>query len=211
MNSILLVDDHVIFRESLVRSVEGFAGELGFDTILQASNGREAIQQFFENDHIKIVILDIQMPEMDGIQTLKAIRKNRLRAKVIILTRFGDNALIRHTLKLGACGFLTKNCSLQDLKLTLKKVLSHQKHFPCYTKEAVEERSMTTLPSIDLSPREFQLLDLIVRGKSNKQIAQYLSLELNTIESYRKALFKKTQTTNGADLTRFAFINGLIK
>lgn len=146
---------------------------------------------------------------MNGIKALELMKKNKPGIKIIVITQLESDELILHALKLGAASFLTKNCDLSELEFAIRKVLDNKEYFPDYVSVAITKLKGGHLATLDLSPREYQVLRMVVEGKANKEIANLLFLELYTIESYRKSIMRKTKTTNAADLTRFAFKVGL--
>lgn len=205
--NILIADDHTLFRSSLVKTI---SYHTGLYQCHQASNGKEALE-YLEKVVMDIVILDVQMPVLDGIQTLKIIRDRDLSVKVLMLTQFQTKALIIHLLNLGANGFLAKNCNVSEFLKALQDINLYGVYNSLEISKALKWkfRQGREAPSLSLSPRELQILKLVILGKSNKMISEHLNLKISTIESYRKELMKKTKTANAAELAVFGMSSGL--
>jgi two-component system, NarL family, response regulator DegU len=205
--SILLVDDHRLFRSALTRLLRTF--KFPFD-LYEASNGKEGMN-VLKKEKIDIVLLDIQMPEMGGVEMLKILRREGKQTKVIMLTQFEDQSLIVYLRHLGANGFLFKNCEPTQLKETIQKVFVSGIGYIQETVNVTDPilSNDAGLSNLDISPREFQVLVLIKDGKTNKEVARILGLTIRTIESYRKRLIKKTKSKNTIGLINLAYRTGM--
>lgn len=203
MLRILLVDDHVLLRVAIARTLGSLHQDYFF---YHASNGDEALS-ILNEENIDLMLLDIQMPVKNGIDTFKEFKRLGLNTKVIILTMLGEASLIIHLLKLGANGFLLKDCEIEELEEAISKTMTEGGYHGNIVEIAMKEfvRYPDLFPNLNLSPREFQVLELIKNGLSNKDMARHLHLGVNTIESYRKALMEKTKCNNTADLVTFAY------
>jgi DNA-binding NarL/FixJ family response regulator len=208
MANLLLVEDHTLFREMLAHHLQNL--QVGYH-LFMASHGREALE-IISSEKIDLVLLDVQMPIMGGIETLKALRQTKYRTKVIILTMLEDKSLISHMIDLGANGFLSKNSELEEMECAIENVLKCGKHVNSLVLEAVSMRELSpeSQGSLSLSARELQILAQIMEGHKNAEIAVNLGLEVYTIVSYRKNLMQKTKTKNVADLVSFAIKAGLL-
>jgi DNA-binding NarL/FixJ family response regulator len=204
---ILLVDDHRLFRSALIRLMQSFKFPVDY---FEASNGAEGMA-LLNTQKIDIVLLDIQMPEMGGIEMLKSIRRDGKQTKIIMLTQFQDQSLIVYLLQLGANGFLLKSCETKELEEAIQKVNSEGHYYDQQVSKAVEQNlsNEEKLSNLDITPREFQVLVLIKDGKSNKEVARNLGLTIRTIESYRKRLIKKTNSKNTIGLISLAYRTGI--
>lgn len=204
---VLLVEDHIVVRQALVRALK--PGKRAYQ-LYEASNGEEALHILLK-ENIDIILLDLQMPIKNGIETLMEIRKTDTKTKIVILSMHSDSPLVLHALKLGANGFLTKDIDLDTLEAAIDKALNGDYMQNGVTPSVIEEftRHPQDFPNLNLSPREFQLLELIKLGLTNKDIARHLRLQLMTVESYRKSLMKKTKCANIAELVSFAHKIGL--
>ncbi len=207
MLTLLLVDDHTLFRETLAKALKKSSNRY---TILEASNGVEALE-ILKKRHVDLMLLDVQMPIMNGVETFKEVKKIGLKTKVVILTMFGEATLIIHLLKLGVNGFLLKDVGFDELEAAISKTLIEGGCHNDLVRKIMEEYVMYPdhFPSLNLSPREFQVLELIKLGLTNKEMATYLHLEVFTVESYRKTLMDKTKCANTAELVSFAYKIGV--
>jgi DNA-binding NarL/FixJ family response regulator len=205
--SILLVDDHKLFRYAIGRLIRTFSLNVN---LMEAANGREAIK-ILASHHVDLVLLDVQMPEMGGIDTIKQLRHDGSQAKVIILTQFHDESLIVYMLQLGANGFLFKACEPPELEKAILAVIEKGHYYDDHVMKAIERNLSREikLSNLDISPREFQVLVLLKEGMSNKEVAKNLGLTLSTVESYRKRLIKKTGSKNTVDLVSLAYRTGI--
>jgi DNA-binding NarL/FixJ family response regulator len=207
MIQILLVDDHTLFRQTLASTLPQLSNQF---VVEQAVNGRDALD-FLDTHSIDLVLLDIQMPVMNGIEAFKHIKKTHPKVKVLALTQLDEASLIIYLLRLGINGFLVKNVDLDELARAIMETMEKGE----YTNELVSHVLKQYLampdqfPNLSLSPREFQLLELIKMGMSNKEMAHHLDLEVFTVESYRKSLMQKTKCRNTADVVSFAYKIGI--
>ena len=192
---ILTVDDHPIVRQ-------GIAGLIGVQpdmvVVGEASNGREAIQQY-RTYHPDVTLMDLQMPEMGGIDALIAIRNEFPDAKVIVLTTYAGDAQILRALKAGAQGYLLKNTLHKELLDTIRAVQAGKKMVsPEVSYQIAEHATDDTL-----TPAEVSVLRLIAAGNLNKQIADRLSISEETVKSRVKNILSKL---GAADRTQAAMI-----
>jgi len=177
----------------------------------QAANGEEALTSIHLST-IDVVLLDMQMPVLNGIGTMKRIKELPVKPLVIILTQFDDQALITNMLHLGANGFLSKDCEPEELERAILSVLKIG-YFINQLTSAVIHKNISKnneLASIEISSRELEVMVLLKDGKSSKEIASKLGLTLHTIESYRKSLMKKTHCKNVADVVSLAYRTGMV-
>jgi DNA-binding NarL/FixJ family response regulator len=203
--TILVTDDHNLFRKSLIGIIATFNPDY---VLTEASNGVEALE-VLEKGTVDVVLLDIQMPGMDGIELLGEIRRKRISVKVIVLSQFDENALIAHAMSLGVNAFLNKTCPPEELDRALQAVLENGFY---QSAAAVQGLRLALDPdhvNLNLSVRERQMIGLLKEGKSNKEIAMIQQLAVHTVETYRKALLKKTRCKNVTELISFAYRVGL--
>jgi two-component system response regulator DegU len=206
---LLVVDDHQLFRKSLVRLLEIFPINL---TLIEAGSGMEALDKL-NSDQIDIVLLDIQMPSLNGIDCLRKMKELHPQVKVIILTQFDEPALIVHLVALGADCFLLKDSSPNELEKAIATVIQDGQYFTELVHETLAlnlGKKGQQLAQLDISPREFQVANLLKDGLSTEEIAGKLGLATFTVSSYRKTLMKKTKSKNVADLIRLLFSIGLV-
>ena len=199
---ILAVDDHPVVRQ-------GIAGLIGIQTdmVLQgeASNGREAIQQF-RIHHPDITLMDLQMPEMNGLDALIAIRNEFTDAKIIVLTTYAGDVQIVRALKAGAQGYLLKNTLHKELLNTIRAVYSGKKTLsPEVSFEIAEHATDDTL-----TPAEISVLRLIAAGNTNKQIADQLSVTEETVKSRVKCILSKLGANDRTHAATIGLKRGII-
>jgi len=194
---ILSVDDHPVVRQ-------GIAGLIGVQSDMvvvgEAANGRDAIQQFRAH-HPDITLMDLQMPEMNGIDALIAIRNEFPDARVIVLTTYAGDVQIIRALKAGAQAYLLKNTLHKDLLDTIRAVHSGKKALSPEISHEIAEHSTDDA----LTPAEISVLRLIAAGNANKQIADQLSITEETVKSRVKSILSKL----GANDRTHAAIIGL--
>ena len=180
---VLTVDDHPLLREG-IKAIIDQAGDM--EMVAQASNGREAIQQF-RKVRPDVTLMDVQMPEIDGIEALIAIRNEFPDARVIVLTTYKGDAQAMRALKAGAQAFLLKSLLQQEMLDTIRAVHEGHKRIG---QEVAEELADHFNDEV-LTPREVDVLRLIAQGNSNKEIADRLSMSQDTVKSHVKNIFTK--------------------
>ncbi len=209
---IIIADDHQIFREGLVAMLEK-QGE--FNVIGQAENGREIIALAKEMNP-DVVIMDISMPDLNGIEATKQIQKEMKEIKVIALSMHNDKRFITRALGAGAQGYLLKECAFDELSDAIHTIMSDQIYLSKTITSIVIKDYLEKLdvdPNVKtlrvLSVRETEVLQLIAEGKSSKGIASDMFLSVKTIETYRKHIMDKLDIHTVAELTKYAISEGL--
>jgi DNA-binding NarL/FixJ family response regulator len=199
---ILAVDDHPVVRQ-------GIAGLVGIQTDMslvgEASNGRDAIQQF-RTHRPDITLMDLQMPEMNGIDALIAIRNEFSDAKVIVLTTYAGDTQILRALKAGAQAYLLKNTLHRDLLDTIRAVHSGKKTLSPEVSYQIAEHATDDA----LTPAEILVLRLIAAGNANKQIAHQLSITEETVKSRVKSILSKLGANDRTHAAMIGLKRGII-
>lgn len=211
---VLLVEDHEIVREGLKALLEA---EKNIKIAGEASNGREAL--FLVKASLPdVVLMDVNMPVMNGIEATQLIKKEFPEVKVLILSMHDHESYLIDMLDAGANGYVIKNCSREELIFAIKKVASDGVYIgPEFTLGMLAKYKNSSAfnieknPDISLSDYEIEVLQLVAEGLTNVEMAQKLHTSVRTIETRRKRLQEKTKTSNTATLIRFAVLNGLIK
>ena len=208
---VLLVDDHQLILDglkSLLKESDNLvvAGE--------ANNGREAIR-LLDILNVDVVLMDIDMPVMNGIDALKEIKRIKPMAKVIILSMHNESGMIRNLLGIGADGYLLKSTSQDELIRAITKVAHGDKYFSADVTLSLLNPSQSTFQSSKqqieiLTIREEEILKLIAEGFSNKEIGARLFISHRTVDTHRTNLMKKLNVVNIAGLISFAIKSGLI-
>ena len=200
---ILAVDDHPLVRE-------GIAGLVGVQPdmtlVAQACNGRDAIQQF-RTHHPDITLMDLQMPEMNGIDALMAIRNEFPDAKVIVLTTYAGDVQIVRALKAGAQAYLLKNTLHKELTDTIRAVHAGKKALSPEASYEIAEHATDDV----LTPAEIAVLRLIAAGNANKQIADQLSITEETVKSRVKCILSKLGANDRTHAAMIGLKRGIIE
>lgn len=205
----LIADDHAIVRKGLAQMLRE---EFSTAEIMEVSNSNEVLDQI--NRQIwDVILLDISMPGRNGIETLKQIRGNGIKAPILMLSMHPEDQYAIRVLKAGASGFLNKESATEELLAAVHKVLSGRK----YITAAVAEKLAETMADGGekqahelLSDREMQVLQRIASGKTVSEIADEISLSVNTISTYRTRILEKLNLNNNAELTRYALDHNLV-
>lgn len=207
--NILLTDDHQIIIDGL-KSLLKNSEEINVSA--QANTGREALR-ILGILSIDVVLMDIDMPVMNGIEALKEIRKHYGDVKVIILSMHKEAGMIKSLIELGANGYLLKSCPQDELIGAITKVATGQSYFSTDVTLALLNPAGTSNPDKKnelLTDRETEILKLIVAGFSNKEIGDQLFISHRTVDTHRTNLMKKLDVNNIAGLISYAIKNGIV-
>lgn len=199
---ILTVDDHPVLRRGIAAILEG---EPDMVLVAEASNGREALA-LFRTHHPDITLMDLQMPEMNGIDTILAIRKEFANARIIVLTTYSGGAQAVRAFKVGACGYLLKSMVRKELVETIRSVHAGRKKIP--SEIAVE---MAELHETDiLTEREIEVLREVAAGNSNKMVADHLAISEETVKGHMRSILSKLGTDDRTHAVTIALKRGII-
>ena len=199
---VLSVDDHPLFREGVAALL---AGPSDLTLIAEASNGREAVEQF-RRHRPDVTLMDLQMPEMNGVDAMVAICEEFPSARVIVLTTYVGDALVLRALKAGARGYLLKSLLRKELLETIRLVHAGQKRIvPVVAAELAEHATDDAL-----SPREVDVLRLIAGGNANKAIASQLSITEETVKGHVKNVLAKLAANDRTHAVTIALKRGII-
>ncbi len=202
--SALIVEDQELVREGLALILRQHFPDI---RIYQAGTGTDAIH-ILGLRQINIVLLDIGLPEMSGVEIAQHILKNHPRVKVLIVTQYNGEAMIKNLVKSGVHSFFLKTTAAEEIKDAVSTVLSGKQYIPESLKLALLPSS--DVPAIAFSKREAQILLLLKIGRSSKEISERLQLKESTINSYREDMLQKTHTSNVAQLISYAYENGIL-
>jgi len=220
---IALADDHSLVRDGIKSLLEEFEE---IEVIAEASDGREALE-IIESDTPDILIVDIRMPVLNGIETVSRMTENNSSTRALVLSMHDSDEYVLQSIEAGANGYLLKDTSKEEFVKAIHTVHQGGQYFsgdisPILVKKYLEnvKQKTTTLNSagatetntegIHLTRRQKQILDLVVSGKSNKEIAEELGKSVRTIEAHRFSLMKKMQVKNQIELSNKARELGLI-
>jgi len=209
---ILLAENQNIVSEGLCSLI---SKQTDFELVGEAKNGRTAID--LANKLLPhIVIMNLQIPELNGVEAAKYINKNLPDIKVIALTGYCDNRFMTEMIKAGAKGYLDKDCSFNELIHAINVVFEDKFYLsPTVTGGVLKDylaylTGKKALPVDKLTPRERQVLRLIAEGESMKQISSHLNLSVKTVEIHRRRVMDKLNINSVAELTKYAITEGLI-
>ena len=208
---ILLVDDHKILRDGICSLVKGYDD---MEVIGEAADGRSAIRLVQELSP-DVVIMDISMPDLNGIDATRKITADYPKVKIIALSMHYDKQFVSEMFKAGASGYLIKDSAFDELEHAIRIVMDGKTYInPQIASLVVESLVSQTAPSNHkafslLTDREREVLQLIAEGKSTKQIASDLNVSAKTVESHRRQVMGKLNIRNVAELTKYAIREGL--
>lgn len=201
--TVLIADDHEVVRAGIATVIKSIPG---YKLVGEARNGSEAVQ-LFKQHRPDIVLMDLRMPETDGLEALRQIREAHGAARVIILTTYDTDDDIERALHAGAQAYLLKDATKAELVSCIKAVLAGHKHVA----PAVAARLADRLTSVQLTAREMDVLRFICRGLSNKQIASELFVTESTIKLHANNVFAKLGVSSRTEAMRAALQRGLVR
>lgn len=212
---ILIVDDHDLMRRGIKALLQSHAG---WEVVGEAHTGREAVSKA-EELKPDVVVLDISMPDLNGIEAARRIRKSAPNTEVLILSVHYSDQLIRDILEAGVRGYIVKSDSDRDLVIAVETLANHK---PFFTPRATEVilsnfngvRSGNDLPESvrdRLTSREREIVQLLAEGKSSKEVASSLGISVKTAETHRANIMRKLQLHTVTDLVRYAVRNQIIE
>ncbi|HEX4159940.1 MAG TPA: response regulator transcription factor [Rhizomicrobium sp.] len=200
--TVLIVDDHPLLREGVAAVL---LTQRDMHLVGEAANGSEALdlyRQFRPN----VTLMDLQMPEMGGIETIQAIRSEYPNARIIVLTTYSGDMQIVRAIKAGASGYLLKNMMRKDLLDTIRAVHAGRRVVPPEIAAGIAEY----VAADDLSPREFEILGQIAAGGANKDIAWRLSISEDTVKGHVKNILQKLRASDRTQAVTIAIKRGII-
>ncbi len=211
-----IADDHEILIDGIVAVL---SNEEDIDVVGKSINGKQVLNWFEENTS-DILVLDINMPEVDGIEALRKLQELNTETKVIILSSYDDVKLIKEVLKIGASGFLAKKCAGEHIVEAIRTVQKGEQYFS----QSVQQSMISSIVGADkkqkinqdgvfvssLTNRELEVLKLISEELSSKEIAEKLFISTSTVDTYRKNLLKKLKVKNSVGLAMYAVKNKLL-
>lgn len=215
---VAIVDDHQLFRKSLAHLLNSFED---IEVVFQANNGREFLDKL--NDFkIDLVLLDIQMPEMDGFQTCKVLRDKFPEIYVLIISQLTTKESIHRVMELGAHGFFTKNSDPEQLQDAILSVKENGYYFGQELGNVIREvmlwdnkkpegsEDTLVIDEDILTAREIEIIKFVSNGSSGKEISEKLKINVRTVESHRRHILEKTKAKNFIGVVIFALKHQLI-
>jgi DNA-binding NarL/FixJ family response regulator len=201
---VLIADDHGVVREGLVSMIRRNRADM--TVIGEARNGREAVE-LWKQERPDVTLLDLRMPELDGVEVIKVVRAVDKHARIIVLTTFDGNEDIYRAIQAGAKGYLLKDVPREALMDSIRRVYAGETSVPLHLVAKLADR----VSGEALSEREVEVLKLIAQGKSNKEIAGALIISEGTVKSHGKSIFAKMNVRSRAEAVAEAGRRGLIR
>lgn len=207
---VLLADDHALFRAGLRVLLHSLGG---IQVVAETGNGQDAIQ-LVERERPSLVLMDIALPGLTGLEATARITKSWPQVRVIILSMHANEEYVRQALRAGALGYLLKGAEPSELELALKAVMRGETYLtPSVSKKVVDEylrQGSASTKGGALTPRQCEVLKRIAEGRSTKEIAGALELSAKTVEGHRAELMRRLEIHDVAGLVRYAIRIGLV-
>jgi two-component system invasion response regulator UvrY len=211
MIRVFVADDHAIVRGGIRRILED---QPDIQIVGEAAEGQEAIQKILEADP-DVILLDISMPGMDGLDVTKQLKAIDSKVRILILTMHAEEQYAPRLMKAGAMGYVTKHAAPEDLVKAIHAVHSGKRFISPSLAENMAWMYLGNRKALSpiecLSDRELQVLRLLAKGNTNREIAGSLHLSIKTIDTYRARVLEKLNLRNNSELTLFAVQHGLIE
>src|SRR5882672_5671418 len=207
---VAIVDDHNLLRKALAKLISSFEN---YSVLFEGDSGREIKNKIGQHIVPDIILLDVNMPDMDGYETVKWLHKNYPQIKVLALSMFSDENTIIRMLRLGAKGYILKNIEPEELKLALDSIMKKDFYLSDYISGKIISGLHKDLGNPDdqiaLSEKEKEFLRLVCSEFSYKDIAEKMFISPRTVDNYRNTLFEKLKVRTRVGLVMFAIKNGL--
>jgi DNA-binding NarL/FixJ family response regulator len=206
---VLIADDHSLVRAGIRALLDK---QPDMEVVAEASNGREALKLVRQHQP-NVVLMDIAMPELNGLEAIRQLSKEFPKIQGIILSMYSDEEHVSRALQAGATGYLVKGAALAELELAIRSVARGQTYLsPGVSKPVIREylRRTSSGTAESLTPRQREVLQMIAEGKSTKQIALILNISIKTVESHRAQLMRRLDAKDIATLVRHALRLGIV-
>lgn len=209
---VLLVDDHKIVRDGIKLMLEPQAG---IDVVAETESGND-VKKVLEEISVDVIVMDINMPGMNGIATTKMVKEDFPSVKVLALTMSSDDSHIRQMVQAGASGYVMKSAGRDELTRAIQEVMEGKHYFSDQATQSimldlVKNKGKSSAPDpVHITEREIEVLQMIVKEHTNHEIAEKLYISPRTVDAHRRNLLQKTGARNTAGLVKYAFQNGLV-
>ncbi len=210
---IVIAEDYTIVRQGLKSLLESFSD---FEVVGEAVDGKEAIESVARLKP-DLVLMDLSMPKTDGITAIKEIKRRLPETKILALTVHKTEGHVRMALESGADGYILKDASCTELEMAIRNILEGKSYLSPEISDGIIRGYLSGVKTGDtatmagsLTPREVEVLKLIAEGYKNKEISDYLSISINTVDKHRANLMRKLDLHNASALTHFALKEGLV-
>lgn len=212
MTKVLIADDHAIVRAGLRALIHG---ETDLDLVGEAAGGYEAIE-LVEKTGPDVLVLDLSMPDLDGISVTRMLKPNFPDLRILILTLHEDEALLKEAIKAGASGYILKRAAESELISAIQVILRGDMYVdPSMLRSLLGESKPLSqeqsTPLETLTPRETEILKLIVEGYTNRQVSEHLNISIRTVEGHRANISDKLGLHSRVELVRYARDHGMIE
>ena len=205
---VMVVDDHLLVRKGFISLLHEMDE---IDVIGESANGKEVLEALKKGIRPKLILMDYEMPILNGLEALKIIKQDYFGIKVIILTMLQDKELVEACLKNNADGFLFKNTSFDELKLAISKVANNEKYFNSEVALILTGPTETHLSDKNkLSTRELEIVKLVAEGKTSTEIGSLLFISPRTVDTHRNNILQKLELESIPALVRWAIKNKII-
>jgi DNA-binding NarL/FixJ family response regulator len=200
---VMVVDDHPVVRFGIAAMI---SAQPDMVVVAQAGTGKEAIQMFGRHN-VDVTLMDLRLPEMSGVDAIRAIRSSHPDSAFIVLTTYQGDEDIHRALAAGAQAYLVKGMSYDELVGAIRKVHSGERYLPPAVIEALSKRP----PNSELSPRELQILELIVKGRSNREIAEELQITVGTVKWHVNTILSRLHVSDRTQAAVTALHRGIVE
>jgi two-component system response regulator NreC len=212
MARVVIADDHAIVRGGLRALIHD---EIDLDLVGEAAGGYEAID-LVQKNHPDVLVLDISMPDMDGLSVIRKLKPDFPELHILILTLHEDEALVKEAIKAGASGYILKRAAETELISAIQVILRGDMYIDPSMLRALFRETRTdvtqqNLPTETLTPRETEILKLIAEGYTNRQIGEQLTISIRTVEGHRGNITDKLGLHSRLELVRYARQHGIIE
>jgi DNA-binding NarL/FixJ family response regulator len=206
-NTLLIVDDHILFRAGIKKLIESY--EL-FSEIVEAGNGNEALS-ILTIKKIDLMLLDLSMPEMDGMALIAELTTRKMKINTIVLTMYNEPILIHNLLSQGIDGFFEKNTEIDPLIEAMSRIMAGDIFFPSKYDRALKESIHNGGEPINLRNKEMEIIRCLSKGMTSKEIANFTGYTERTIETKKVRLGKKLNAKNSAEIVDRAYKLGMLR
>ncbi|MBP1701109.1 MAG: putative NarL family two-component response regulator [Chloroflexi bacterium] len=204
---VMLVDDHNVVRSGLATFLKAYED---LELVGEARNGLEALA-LCHRKKPDVILMDLMMPEMDGIAATRAILADYPEIKIIAMTSFEDEQLVQGVLAAGAISYLLKNVTAEELAKAIRDAVSGRSTLsPEAARVLIQATRPTKQPLFDLTERELEVLNLVVQGQSNQQIAEAMVISLATVKAHISSILSKLQVSSRAEATAYAIKHKIV-
>ena len=207
MIKIAIADDHSLFVEGVSSMLQN---EENIEIVGTASNGKEALNLIHSNT-VDVLLLDINMPELDGADAARKILQEYPDTRIIVVTMYDKTVMIQKLIEIGVHGYLLKNASKQEIVMAINAVAGGEEYFSAEVmKKIITRMRKEESKTIEITKREKQVLELVAEGLTTAEISEKLFISTNTVDSHRKNILSKTGCKNATQLINWARENELI-